>query len=63
MVRPLSILRMEGGEYGVARVRQTVADKSLTPIRTGIGPACIPDTTAEIAPGRPLLTVLEHYRF
>ena len=31
MVRPLSILRMEGGEYGVARVWQTVAVKSLTP--------------------------------
>lgn len=31
MVRPLPILRMEGGEYGVARVWQTVAVKSLTP--------------------------------
>ena len=31
MVRPLSILRMEGGKYGVARVWQTVAAKSLTP--------------------------------
>ncbi len=30
MVRPLSILRMEGGKYQLARVRQTVADKSLT---------------------------------
>jgi hypothetical protein len=38
MVRPVSILRMEGGEYGVARVWQTVAVKSLTP---PYGPALV----------------------
>jgi hypothetical protein len=30
MVRPLSILRMEGGKYQLAGVWQTVAVKSLT---------------------------------